>query len=485
MLTVNSQFYFFLILILLLSFFCFQTSLKIHAQVPVPQIIISEVYAQPDSGEQEWIELQNLSNETINLNHWYITDVLSSPAVIYQFDALANIAEQEKIVINLNSQKLNNTADGVRLIDANGIIHHSMDYSSSTKKLSWQFLNNSWCEAIPTPLTNNVCGNNLNNPPINTSSTISAQTSQLPSPLPTPTPSPTPTAASESLTHLASNLQITEVSPCPSDNREWIEVYNPNSHDIEVFLTIVDDQQNKRYVSGEAKANQYAVLYLSSSILNNAGDRIKITGETGELLNLSYEACPTGQSLGLLNNVWDWLNPTPGGENQPNQNSSPPLTQEISKPIFVSSGSKESQTSTQTILPSKESEKIQINKSDSPTIVINDVWKNQVALPKVLAQTEFLTNAHIKEGLNDELNISAFNSVEYSSDNSNQISPKLKWLATILITLGGWLIVYTSYIPSYAHWKQKYFHLVKRRFTPSLVGQFNFFPESSINSTKS
>jgi len=109
--------------------------------------LINEIMFTPLSGEPEWVELFNTSNDTINLKSWTINDVVTTPAyakinqdvfflpktflVLTKDSSITNyhrIIPSEIIKINLPT--LNNDADGVVLKDSVGAVIDSVLYSS-------------------------------------------------------------------------------------------------------------------------------------------------------------------------------------------------------------------------------------------------------------------------------------------------------------------------------------------------------------------
>ena len=140
------------------------------------QVILTEVYPQPETDQLEWIELHNNSTQSATLDSWVIMDQLTTPSIIYQFSS-QTLNPQEYLVISLSSNKLNNSADGVGLIDQEGNLVDQMDYQNSQAKLSWSknLDNQLWQLTEPTPNHNNIF----------------PSPSPIASPSPTPTPTPT------------------------------------------------------------------------------------------------------------------------------------------------------------------------------------------------------------------------------------------------------------------------------------------------------
>ncbi len=112
-------------------------------------LIINEVMFSPAADEPEWIELVNISNDTINLRNWMISDLLPQPSkyfisasdlflnpgeyfVIAHDTSFLNIHKQFDGKIKLlNFGTLGNNEDGIIIYDFRGGIIDSLKYKSS------------------------------------------------------------------------------------------------------------------------------------------------------------------------------------------------------------------------------------------------------------------------------------------------------------------------------------------------------------------
>lgn len=169
-----------LVTVLLCCIFC-------GTQVSLAQtstLLITEVYPAPAQGESEWVELYNRGEAVATLSGWLLMDQISSPSVIHTFDAF-EVEAGQVVVIELVTQKLNNSGDSVLLVNDQNQTVDQLSYTGSTVGQSWHrdptsntlFAGPSsrlvvTYEPTPTPT------------PINT---------PTPSPTITPNPSPTPT----------------------------------------------------------------------------------------------------------------------------------------------------------------------------------------------------------------------------------------------------------------------------------------------------
>lgn len=263
------------------------------------RIIITEVYPNPTTGESEWLELYNDATTSADLTDWILEDQLSTPSIIYNFNdsdlETFKLASYQYLVIELPTSKLNNSADGVTLIDQTGQIIDEMSYSSSTQGQSWSLINGDWYLTEPT-------SEQENQPP--------------PSVTPSPSPSPSPSIHYD---QLADDLSFSEVYYCPSSgDNEWLELKNDSDQLVDLSSwQLIDQSGNKKTLSQSINPNSLAVIDWSSSFLNNSGDTLALHSPEGvEQLKISLPECSTGLSLIYHDSSWRLTtSPTPGDEN--------------------------------------------------------------------------------------------------------------------------------------------------------------------------
>jgi hypothetical protein len=127
-------------------------------------IIISKIYAYPDSGN-EWLELTNLDNVDINLHNWVIGDKTNNkyivPAVILQ--------PNQSFRIFPNSVSLNNDGDVISLTDPAGNQIDIFNYPKSSKGETFSLADASGLNEVtptltPTPKAGNSTTNLINSP---------------------------------------------------------------------------------------------------------------------------------------------------------------------------------------------------------------------------------------------------------------------------------------------------------------------------------
>ncbi len=135
-----------------------QTSTPTPTIIPISydNIYLSELYSYPDSGENEWVEIYNNNDFSINLTNWYLGDIEnggSSPKLINLI-----IETKSYAVFDLTSSMFNNTGDSVRLLDFNKSLKDSFEYTGGEKGKSWgraAFDSDEFCLQEPSKNTQN------------------------------------------------------------------------------------------------------------------------------------------------------------------------------------------------------------------------------------------------------------------------------------------------------------------------------------------
>jgi len=150
-----------------------------------------------------------------------------------------------------------------------------------------------------------------------------------------------------------SNLKVilNEFSPAPEGNREWVEIYNPNSLTVDLTGWKIDDipkGSSPFKIPDKTKISSrgYKVFYFSSK-LNNSGDTIRLINPSGEVIEkFSYGKVEKGVTFAKdSKGAWKTTTtPTPGKKNKITGQSisSLELPNDLSKSLFeLTSGSQE------------------------------------------------------------------------------------------------------------------------------------------------
>lgn len=247
------------------------------------QIVINEIYPNPNTGEDEWAELWNTDASPIDLNGWQLWDQLSSPGLVHQFTSSTLLANQAYLVVPLYSV-LNNSGDGLVLKNPTGQEIDSLMYASSTKGKSWARNPGNFTDVFESDPTPNQ---------INLAST----------PTPTPSVAPTPTPTSNQTTL---SPALSEIMACPTDSDEWVELANP--HDSALNLAGFKLRDNKAQIFAFTNQEIEPLGWLAvelHNVLNNGGDNVSLISPSNQVIDsFSYTACDAEQAWAKKNDQW-------------------------------------------------------------------------------------------------------------------------------------------------------------------------------------
>jgi len=148
--------------------------------IPPTNIYLSELYVNTNTGEHEWLELYNDNRYSVSLHSWKVKDASDQIIATIQ----TSIDAYRYAVVELATDKMNNSDEQIILLNSSGTIADSFAYEDSIKGESWgrspgNF--SSWCLQNPSP-------NRYNYACIPQPSPTSVD-----NPTPTKTKSPTPT----------------------------------------------------------------------------------------------------------------------------------------------------------------------------------------------------------------------------------------------------------------------------------------------------
>ena len=153
------------------------------ATISYENIYISEAMVNPETGNNEWVEIYNDNNFSVTLVDWFIDDLENAGSTPKIFSL--EIPGKDYRVFNLSSSVFNNDGDSIRLLDFNKSLKDSFEYGSSTQEKSWgrtDLNNDNFCLQEPSyELSNNSCLN----------PTITPHQTPIPSTIKTSTPTKT------------------------------------------------------------------------------------------------------------------------------------------------------------------------------------------------------------------------------------------------------------------------------------------------------
>jgi len=114
---------------------------------------INELLANPsgDEGDNEFIELFNTSDKTVDLSSWAVKDTSASGK--YVFPDNTKIQPKDFLVVYRPTFifALNNSDETVYLLDPNGTEKDKVSYKTAKEDISWNYTLTGWRGGIPTP----------------------------------------------------------------------------------------------------------------------------------------------------------------------------------------------------------------------------------------------------------------------------------------------------------------------------------------------
>lgn len=122
------------------------------------------------------------------------------------------------------------------------------------------------------------------------------------------------------------DLILSEFVSDPADGVEWIELFNPSVHRVDIAgMYITDSVGGKTTLAGLLESRAYSVIENPKGKLNNDADSVLLYTKEGTLIaevhygTTALEAAEKGESIGLVAQEWQVLaSPTKGDANQPN-----------------------------------------------------------------------------------------------------------------------------------------------------------------------
>lgn len=307
--------------------FIFLLSSGAYAAIKINEVTI-------ETGMQQ-IELLNDGSEEADISNWYLDDSGGSTYATIPSNTilLPNACYVYSGDVNLNKT----SADTVRLFDS------TMPPTSSSAGLKDSY---SYSRAPTIGLsssrlpdggdvwtaTSSSIGFFNTNPTVSCIRTLPTLTpTNTPSPSPTITPTPYP------------NLILSEIYPYPlSNEKEWVELYNPNIFQVSVDGWSMDDGENggsaPQKLSGTIPPLSFLSFDLSVSLFNNDGDVIRLLNPEGkEVAKTSYSSISQSQSWSLQKNGNDYCQTSAtknavNSECIPNETPTPTVSQPYVEP---------------------------------------------------------------------------------------------------------------------------------------------------------
>lgn len=357
------------VIVVFLGYIFVPFSVLAQTETALPQVVISEIQtASSSSASEDFIELYNNSEQTIDLTGWKLQTkatnttsqwvnklTLSGSLQRGEFyliatqqyqEGFSNVDYDATLTTGLSSEghlricgssptvgapvcqsspplgevdKVgwgNNATDPENASGAGG----SAPSPSAGKSITRAF--NPETEEF-TDTNNNQADFEIVNSP--SPGAIPAQEPEEPDPGAPPDSEPTIYPAVE-----VSELFVDPASPQTDDQDEFVEIYNANAEAVDLDGYVIKTGSNfqYQYTINDTIINpgQYLAFFSRDSnlTLSNSGGKAQITNPAGSEASgtVNYSEAPEGEAWALINNAWEWTNNvTPNAPNVAGQNA--------------------------------------------------------------------------------------------------------------------------------------------------------------------
>ncbi|MDG1949378.1 MAG: lamin tail domain-containing protein [bacterium] len=281
---------------------------KPSLQQVLPNLIVSEFLAAPETGQEEWIEIQNIGETSVGLSDWTLEDEGGKQTTL---DGL--VKSEAFFVIVKPEGKLNNDGDSIILKNEHGnevlsLTYGSEEVPSGKKGESVALDGNTYHPTqIHTPGTPNLIFIPMKN----------IQELGLEE-----------TAETELVPEIELELKTEEMQEAPLTTMELSSIY-PNTHgsdETEEYLELknsgtetvtldgwkVSDASGKKYVfKNQVQVAPGEVLRLNRTetkiALNNTAETIMLHAPNKELIDqVSYTKSTKGETYNRNGDTWTW-----------------------------------------------------------------------------------------------------------------------------------------------------------------------------------
>lgn len=248
------------------------------------QLLINEVLAWPHTGE-EFVELYNAGNSTIDLSGWWLDDQANGGGTPIRI-ADDSVIEPRGWHIIYSNNLFNDNGDLVRLLDYRLQEYAVWSYSSALPGLSagrWPDGGLNWHNGMRS----------------------------------------SPNYRNRELAAIPTGLLINEISPL---GNEWIELYSTNPQTLDLSSwSISDDSGTTIRIAANTQISQGQFLTITlSSLLNDSGDSVELAIPDGRVVDRSTYTKPLASTTwSRIPDAGSWQNNAPATPNQPNRAPQP------------------------------------------------------------------------------------------------------------------------------------------------------------------
>ena len=294
-------------------------------------VVVNELVSNPAENKVEFVELYNNTNESINLNDWWIEDESESKTYL-----TGNIPANQFYTIEKPDGRLNNSGDIVKLFAKNEEKIDQVEYKdnntipqegeSLARKTDGKDNNNNSLDfKITTKITKD--SSNIIEQPEQTKEKTKPDSKNKKEPKPTTN------------TNINKNIKIIELLPSPlgkDKKSEYITIKNLSDQQTNLKNWELSDQADNNYIFKDQNltANQKLKLHRKTTniALNNGQESVKLIAPKDTLVDkISYEDAKTGKVYVLNNKKWDWYEANKEKVEQNNENKNKNNTSTTSK----------------------------------------------------------------------------------------------------------------------------------------------------------
>ena len=264
-------------------------------------LVINELYPIAAEGENEWIELYNPTQSSIDLSGYTVTDLNGAKILTLS----GSIEAENFLLLSDLPFVLNNDSDSIFLKNETEIID----------QVSYGDIKNNPQNA---PLPANQ--KSISRVPDGSDTNINSNDFKVV--IPSPGEKYQPKEYSE-------DIRINEFFPYPSEGTrgEFVELYNKGVNEISLKYWSIDDEADGSIPFSiiqdvVIEPAEYIVFYNSDTniILNNDNDQVRLINPNNIVADtVSYSNAKEGMSFSYFDDGWEWTTPTPLSENKKTQ----------------------------------------------------------------------------------------------------------------------------------------------------------------------
>ncbi|MFA6537401.1 MAG: lamin tail domain-containing protein [Patescibacteria group bacterium] len=318
---------------------------------PALAIRLSEIYPTPKTGEKEWVEIFNSTDQAIDLSGWEIYENGNKATALV---GIVNVGEYKMF----EKGSLNNDGDTLTLFDPTGKLIDALSYGNFTNEFnhisavpkSGESIilsgENYFISEQATPNVENIylttVEQSAQNVSVNNESndlTVIASSANVVEPPTVETQTnvvvfnnneneeinsavssaifqnQNETSGQElAVDNFAPTIRINEIMPAPSAGGEWVELYNFGLAPVNLKDFFLDDADGGSvpYKIKEdffVEADNFVVFdQLQTKLsLNNSGDQVRLLSPTGRIIDSTvFEKAPKDQSWAYVGNGYEF-----------------------------------------------------------------------------------------------------------------------------------------------------------------------------------